>query len=1011
MMKGLFGKMSKRLCLGACISLLGMFVALPLVASEASLNADVAQQATKKVTGKVVDATGLSVIGANVYEKGTTNGAITDIDGNFSLNVPKGASIVISCIGYNTQEIVVTSNSHYEVVLTEDTRGLEEIVVVGYGTQKKVNLTGSVAVVKSEQLQNRAATNVTNLLAGHMPGVTVIQSSGQPGADTGSLNVRGIGTMNSGASAMVIVDGVEASMSTVDPNDIDNISILKDASASAIYGARAANGVILITTKKGAQGKAKVTYNGYVGFQEATRIPKFANSYDYAVMMNEAYTNDGSAAPYSDSDLQKFKNGTDPISHPNSDWLGTLMSEDGFYHNHHLSVTGGNQGVRYAVSFGYHDKDGLIPNTNYKKINFRANLDAQVNNRLSFNLNLSGYRGDQVAPVEGVANLVHYAYRETPVTPIQAEDGHYVRFKNEHNSVQSAREGGTARSLSYGFNGNVGMEYKIIDGLKFRGSASTRFVLSDYKTHAKTVYFYAPGNYESLAASSNSVSNQDGKTLEVNLQAYLDYNKTFGKHNISGLLGYSQIYNQYTSLYAYRKDLPITNTLDQINAGSETGQQTSGNETESALRSGFARLNYVFDDRYLFEANVRYDGSSRFAKNNRFGWFPSFSLGWRLSEEEFFKADWVDNLKLRASWGLLGNQEIGNYAFYDTYVFGYNYSFGGNKVQTMSIASPMANKNITWEKTEQINFGVDATFFNNKLTATLDVFRKDTRDILLNLPVVYMLGVSAPMQNAGEVRNTGFELQLGHNNRINDFQYSATANISYVKNEITDLKGSDTPGQSVGDPLSAYFGYVCEGIFREQSDIDNHADQSIFGQPVLGDLMYKDVNGDKVVNTDDRVILGSSFPKWNFGLNLSASYKGFDVSALLQGAADVKAMTPSTVAYAFYNGGKVAEKHLDRWSEKNPNGSMPRLSMSNSSNKQTSSFWVTDASYVKMRNLQVGYSINQNLLKKYNISRLRVYCSIDNLFTITGFEGTDPEATGNVHPLTRSYSFGLNLSF
>ena len=275
-----------------------------------------------------------------------------------------------------------------------------------------------------------------------------------------------------------------------------------------------------------------------------------------------------------------------------------------------------------------------------------------------------------------------------------------------------------------------------------------------------------------------------------------------------------------------------------------------------------------------------------------------------------------------------------------------------------------------------------------------------------------MLGVSAPMQNAGEVRNTGFELQLGHNNRINDFQYSATANISYVKNEITDLKGADTPGQSVGDPLSAYFGYVCEGIFRTPADIENHADQSAaVGMPVLGDLMYKDVNGDKVVNSDDRVVLGSSFPKWHFGLNLSASYKGFDDRALLQGADDVKAMTPSTVAYAFYNGGKVAEKHLDSWSDSNPNGSMPRLSMSNSSNKQTSSFWVTDASYVKMRNFQVGYSINQDFLKKYNISRLRVYCSIDNLFTITDFEGTDPEATGNVHPLTRSYSFGLNLSF
>ncbi|MBO5250800.1 MAG: TonB-dependent receptor [Bacteroidaceae bacterium] len=981
-------------------------------AEESTLRSDLPQQTTKKIFGKVVDTAGMPIIGANIYQKGTTNGTIADIDGNFVLEVPKGASIVVSYIGYNTRELIINTNSNYEVVLTEDTQNLEEVVVVGYGTQKKVNLTGSVAVVKSEQLQNRVATNVTNLLSGHMPGVTVIQSSGQPGYDTGTLRVRGIGTMNSGSDAMVIVDGVESFMNAVDPNDIDNISILKDASASAIYGVRAANGVILITTKKGAQGKAKVTYNGYIGWQEATRLPKFANSYDYAVMMNEAYRNDGATVPYSDEDLQKFKSGTDLLNYPNSDWLGELLSESGLYHNHHLSINGGNQGIRYAVSFGYHDKDGLIPNTNYKKINFRANLDAQINNRLSFNLNLAGYRSDAQEPAEGLSSIIHYAYRETPVTPIQAQDGHYVRFKNEHNSIQSAKEGGVYRTYSYNFTGNVGMEYKIIDGLKLRGSASTRFSLAENKTHYKTLSYYAPGSYDNLMTSSNYISNTDGKTLEVNLQAYLDYNKTFGKHAVSGLLGYSQIYNKYNNLYAYRRNLPASNSLDQINAGSETGQRTSGNETEYALRSGFARLNYAFNDRYLFEANVRYDGTSRFAKNNRFGAFPSFSLGWRISEEDFFKADWVNNLKLRASWGLLGNQEIGNYAFYNNYVFGYNYSFGGSKVQTISISSPMANEDITWEKTEQINVGVDATFFNNKLTATLDVFRKQTRDILLELPVMSMLGVSAPYQNAGGVRNTGFELQLGHNNRINDLQYSVTANVSYVKNKITDLKGADTPGQSVGDPLSAYFGYVCEGIFRTQDDIDNHADQSAaFGTPVLGDLMYKDVTGEGVVNSDDRVILGSAFPKWNFGLNLSASYKGFDLSALLQGAADVKAMVPSTVAYAFYNGGKVTEKYLDSWSPENPNGSMPRLSMSNSSNKITSSFWVTDASYVKMRNLQVGYSINPSILKKYAISRLRVYCSIDNLFTITGFEGTDPEATGNVHPLTRSYSFGLNLSF
>lgn len=1012
MMK-LSGSVSHKAYLSVCLLCLSGMAA-PLTAATDVQSVNVVQQSVKKVYGKVIDTGGAPVIGANVTQKGTTNGTITDIDGNFTLEVPKGASIIVSYIGYNVQELMVTSNTQYEVVLKEDTQNLEEVVVVGYGTQKKVNLTGSVTTIKSDQLQNRVASNVTNLLVGQMPGVTILQSSGQPGSDTGALRVRGIGTMNSGASAMVIVDGVESTMNSVDPNDIDNISILKDAAASSIYGVRAANGVILITTKKGAQGKAKVSYDGYIGWQEATRIPTFLGSYDFAVLMNEAYKNDGTSEsnlPYSAEELQKFKDGSDPLNYPDSDWLDALLSENGLFHNHHLSVNGGTQDIHYAVSLGYHNKEGLIPNTSYTKYTFRSNLDAKINKRLSFNMNLSGYRGDQLAPSTSVANIIHYAYRETPVTPIQAPDGHYVRFKNEHNSIASARESGTSRTYDYGFSGSAGLEYKILDGLKLRGSSSVRYQLSEGANHAYTMSYYSPGDYENLKTTANSVYNVDGKTLEVNLQAYLDYNKTFGKHSVSALLGYSQLYNRYKYLYAYRKNLPDSNTLDQINAGEETGQLTAGYETEYALRSGFARVNYAYDDRYLFEANVRYDGTSRFPKNGRFGAFPSFSVGWRISEEEFFKADWVDNLKLRASWGLLGNQDIGDYAFYNTYSFGYNYNFGGTKVPTISITSPMANENIGWEKTEQINVGIDASLLSNKLTVTADFFRKQTKEILLTLPILDMVGIGAPYQNAGAVRNTGFELQIGHNNRINQFQYAITANISYVKNKITDLKGADTPGQSVGDPLSAYYGYICDGIFRTQEDIDNHADQSAFGTPVLGDLMYRDVTGEGVIDSNDRVILGSTFPKWNFGLNLSASYKCFDISALLQGAADVKAMTPYEIGWAFYNGGKVIDKYLDRWSPENPNGSMPRLSMSNSSNRIVSSFWVTDASYVKMRNLQVGYSIPKRILNQAKITRLRVYCSIDNLFTITGFDGTDPEATGNVHPLTRSYSFGVNLSF
>lgn len=782
----------------ACLTLFaGMAFPMPLWASQSTA---IVQQHVKQITGIVNDTSGAPVIGANVVEVGSTNGTITDVDGKFTLNVSVGAKLKVSYIGYNDQQITVGNSNSYTIILKEDTESLDEVVVVGYGTQKKVNLTGSVATISSDKLVNRTSANVTNMLAGQMPGVTIIQNTGQPGADAGVLRVRGLGTMGD-ASAMVVVDGVESTMSSVDPNDIENISILKDAAASAIYGVRAANGVILITTKKGTKGRTIVSYDGYVGWQSASRMPKFLDSYNYAVLMNEAYTNDGLKGPYDETALQKFKDGSDPDFYPNSDWLGTLLSENGLFNNHHLSIKGGGDKVTYSLAFNYHDKDGLIVNTNYNKFNVRANIDAQINSRLKLTTNMAVYHSNMTAPAAGISNLMHYAFRETPVTPIQLSNGNYALFKNEHNSVAYAREGGTYKEINSNFQGNVGMELDIIDGLKLRGVAASTFNLTDNPTHVNTMTFYQAGSDTPVKKTTNSITEYDIKSMELNLQAYLDYNKTFGKHTIGALLGYSQIYKQTRYLQAYRKNLPNSNSLDQINAGEVTGQTTYGTEIEYALRSAFGRVNYSYDDRYLLEANLRYDGTSRFPKNNRFGAFPSFSIGWRISEEEFFKADWVDNLKLRASWGLLGNQETVNsdnssnyYPYQNTYLFGYDYSFGNTLTPGISISNPMANQDITWEKTDQWNVGVDAAFWGNKLTLGADWFRKETRDILLQLPVPNMMGVSAPMQNAGVVRNTGIELQLGHNNRINDWSYSIGANFSYVTTKIMDLKGGDTPG-------------------------------------------------------------------------------------------------------------------------------------------------------------------------------------------------------------------------
>lgn len=973
----------------------------------------------QQVKGKVLDEKGEPIIGATVTEEGTSNGTITDYDGMFTLEASKDGILTISYIGYKSQQVSIAGKDMVAATLKEDMEQLDEVVVVGYGSQKKVNLTGAVSTVNAKMLENRTGSDPYNMLTGQIPGVTIVQNSGQPGADMGNLRVRGIGTLGN-ADAMVIIDGVESSVNNVNPNDIATISVLKDAAASSIYGVRAANGVILITTKRGTVGKPIISYSGYVGWQDACRLPKYLDSYNYALLLNEAYRNDGASVPYSSENLETIKNGSDPDHFANSNQVDAVLSEQGIFHNHHLSVVGGKEEIKYSLAAGFYKKDGLMPNMSYNRFNLRSNIDSKINDRLDVQLNISASRDDRKSPAThkvydpdtDLWNIMYHAFRESPLTPIRFQNGNYGLYLNEHNSVAEANLSGESHIYNTYFQGNAGFTYKIIKGLTLKGNAAATFNLQDIYVDQKRMDFYSAESTEPIKSTRSMVSNQDKKSLEINLQAYLDYNRTFGKHTIKGLLGYSQIRNEYRLLKASRKDLPTNNSLGEIDAGDITTQETGGNSVAYALRSVFGRVNYGFDDRYLLEANLRYDGSSRFPKNNRFGLFPSFSFGWRISEEDFFKADFVDNLKLRASWGQLGNQEIDDYLFYNTYSFGYDYSFGNTLFSGISINDVMANTAITWEKTDQMDVGVDADFWGGKLSLTGDFFLKNTHAILLKLPIPDLVGVSAPMQNAGKVRNIGFELALTHRNQVNRFRYSTSFNFSYVKNEIIDLNGGDTPGRSVGDPVDNIYGYVCEGIFKSQEEIDNSPKQ-VWGA-VPGDLKYADINNDGVVNQNDRKSLGSTFPKINFGLRVNCEYRNFDLTMLLQGAGMVKGVTAGEISQAFMNGGKVTEEWLDRWTPENVNASYPRLTLSGSSrNYMTSSFWVQNASYLKMRNLQIGYTIPKNILSHLGVSNLRLYCSIDNLFTISKFKGLDPEmvTTQTMYPLTRNYSFGINLSF
>lgn len=807
----------------------------------------------QQVKGKVLDEKGEPIIGATVTEEGTSNGTITDYDGMFTLEASKDGILTISYIGYKSQQVSIAGKDMVAVTLKEDMEQLDEVVVVGYGSQKKVNLTGAVSTVNAKMLENRTGSDPYNMLTGQIPGVTIVQNSGQPGADMGNLRVRGIGTLGN-ADAMVIIDGVESSVNNVNPNDIATISVLKDAAASSIYGVRAANGVILITTKRGTVGKPIISYSGYVGWQDACRLPKYLDSYNYALLLNEAYRNDGASVPYSSENLETIKNGSDPDHFANSNQVDAVLSEQGIFHNHHLSVVGGKEEIKYSLAAGFYKKDGLMPNMSYNRFNLRSNIDSKINDRLDVQLNISASRDDRKSPAThkvydpdtDLWNIMYHAFRESPLTPIRFQNGNYGLYLNEHNSVAEANLSGESHIYNTYFQGNAGFTYKIIKGLTLKGNAAATFNLQDIYVDQKRMDFYSAESTEPIKSTRSMVSNQDKKSLEINLQAYLDYNRTFGKHTIKGLLGYSQIRNEYRLLKASRKDLPTNNSLGEIDAGDITTQETGGNSVAYALRSVFGRVNYGFDDRYLLEANLRYDGSSRFPKNNRFGLFPSFSFGWRISEEDFFKADFVDNLKLRASWGQLGNQEIDDYLFYNTYSFGYDYSFGNTLFSGISINDVMANTAITWEKTDQMDVGVDADFWGGKLSLTGDFFLKNTHAILLKLPIPDLVGVSAPMQNAGKVRNIGFELALTHRNQVNRFRYSTSFNFSYVKNEIIDLNGGDTPGRSVGDPVDNIYGYVCEGIFKSQEEIDNSPKQ-VWGA-VPGDLKYADINNDGVVN-------------------------------------------------------------------------------------------------------------------------------------------------------------------
>jgi len=1010
-----------------------------------------------RITGKVLDEYGYPVIGANVVEKGTTNGTVTDMDGDFNLSVNPGSVLLISYIGYLTQEVKITNSSTYTIQLVEDSQSLDEVVVVGYGVQKKVNVVGSIATVDSKQLEGRSQSSVVSALTGQMPGVTITQAGGQPGVQTGTIRVRGVGSFGATPDALILIDGIPGNLSDVNPNDIASISVLKDASSAAIYGARAANGVVLVSTKTGSEGKVTVTYDGYAGFSKATALPEYVNSWEYAELLNKAE----GITRFTDSEIQAMKDGSMPDMFANENFVKDVFRNNAFQTKHDLSVTGGTDKSYYYASFGYLNQDGIVENNNLSRYTARLNLKSKLSDKLDMSIRL---RGDNVQIEEpnfagsidgsGLLVFLQQAMRFPGYKPSVLSDGSWgPGVKNFGTPKAWFASNSFHETPTMRLESNIQFNYRPIDGLTVMAMGAYNYQHVREKTYRA-----------SLPVKINDVVNVLGpsylveKSINVaykSFQGTVDYTKTFnGAHNLSALVGYSWEDQSSRMLQASRDNFP-GNNLPYLSAGSPDNQLNEGggnkdHDYDWVIQSVFGRLQYNYKERYLFETTMRYDGSSRFPVNERYGFFPSAAVGWRLSEENFMrdnqKLEFINNLKLKASVGILGNNNIGNYAYQSVYNLGedYNYPIGSSMSQGARMTT-YTDPKLKWETTRTVDGGFESVLWNGLLSFNASYFYRNTYDILYkpNASVSAVFGLNLSEVNTGEVTNKGWEFEVAHQNRIGQLRYGFAGNFTIVNNKIKTLgvgnvtlangmvgNGSDL---FVGYPVQPFYGYKTDGVFLNQADIDDwfaHTDQTAMGSTYAntkpGDIRYLDISGPdgvpdgKVDPTYDRVYLGSRFPKYNFGFSLNAEYKGFDISAFFQGVAGVKGHLSHFAGWALYGEGNVQRWQMEQaFDENNPTRypGYPRMTVlgnANSVNSQLSDYWVRNASYLRLKNLQIGYTLPQKLLANTFISRVRIYASAENLHTWHSFPpGWDPETytEGNYYPFTKSITFGLNVKF
>lgn len=980
------------------------------------------QQLNRKITGTVKDNNGEPVIGANVSVKGTTNGTITDVDGNFSLeNISDNDIIVISYIGYTSQEIKAGKQTSLKIILKEDTQAIDEVVVVGFGTQKKVNLTGSIGTVKTDEvLKSRPVTNVQELLAGSVPGMVVSKGSGAAGSGA-SINIRGTSTIGNSSGVLVLIDGMPGNIYTLNPNDIESVSVLKDAASAAIYGSRAANGVVLVTTKTAkATERPTVEFSSNIGIQNPQFKLDFVGSEDFMRLYDQAMINDGKDAIYGEQGIQDLRAG----KYVDNKWYKEIYKKNTIINNTHLALSGKERSIAYRFSISNDYQDGNLPNNNYNRLIFKPDMRFQILKNLEAHASLQYTQTNIKNPNGGTTGWQSQAARISPITPIRNSDGSYAAGgAMGGNPIAGVNESGYSKERHKEMMAIFDVTYSPLKDWNIKGNIATYSHNTTTKNRVSTYYLYdEEGNIAKTENRVSSLKETNTYNFRTQLQFTTDYSfKIASDHNFKVLAGYSQEYYKSDGFWASRDNMPFDN-VDVLNTGSSNKQNGSadgdGNEyaNDVAVQSWFGRLNYDYQGKYLFEASLRADGSSRFAKNHRWGVFPSFSAGWNLHRESFMieTNNWLSELKIRASWGVLGDAEkVGYYPTaqilsYDPKIYAFNDKLVGGAYNNIAV-----NQNITWEESKYTNIGLDFGLFDQRIKLSADYFINMRDNILYRPPVPSEFGLNAPYSNLLKMKNQGMDIMAGYQDGNGDFHWGIDINLSYSKNKVLEMGDSERWIENntvtyLNDRYQLPFGYEAIGLFQSEEEIANSPNQ---GNVLPGNIKYKDQNGDNIIDGEDRVVLNRKIPL-NFGMNLSFGYKDFDFSLNMYGKLNTKKYLQGYEGWAFYLTDNARPMHLDAWSESNPDASYPRLTLTNTSNDYDSrynSFWLRTADYLKIQNVQVGYTVPQSVLERVNIKYLRVYLSGQNLATITGYDGFDPE--GGWYPLARTFSFGFNLQF